>query len=120
MHKYRVGQKVKVVVENPNYSSYAQGDVVEIVSILSGTFYRCTEDGRYYMNIQEEYLESVDLITIPLPTDGEQTQALLKELGMEDQMLRQLIMSMPFDMVETLYLERKRMKLIKIQLNFKF
>ena len=118
MNKYRVGQQVKVVVQNPNSSGYAQGDVVEIVSILSGTFYRCTEDNRYYMNIQEEYLEPVNVVTIVLPTDGEQTQALLKELGMEDQMLRQLIMSMPFDMVETLYLERKAYEIDKDSIKF--
>jgi hypothetical protein len=115
MHKYRVGQKVKVLVENPNSSGYTQGDVVSIVEIGDvikynqfGSFYRCAKEGsEYFLNVQEGYLEPVNVLTIALPTDGEQTQALLKELGMEDQMLRQLIMTMPFDMVKHLYKERK-------------
>jgi hypothetical protein len=122
-HKYQVGQQVKVLVDNPNYSGYEKGDVVTIVEIGPviefnpyGSYYRCIKEGSdHYMSIQEGYLEPVDLITIPLPTNGEQTQALLKELGMEEQMLRQIIMSMPFDQVKALYLERRDYEIDKIK-----
>ena len=122
-HKYQVGQQVKVLVDNPNSSDYAKGDVVRIVEIGAvikfnqfGSCYRCIKEGKSFtMNIQEGYLEPVNVLTIALPTDGEQTQALLKELGMEEQMLRQLIMSMPFGQVKALYLERRDLEIDKIK-----
>jgi hypothetical protein len=120
-HKYTVGTQVKVLVDNPNHSGYNKGDVVKITEIGSemkfspeGSYYRCTKDG-FCMNIQEGYLEPFNVITIVLPTNGEQTQALLKELGMEEQMLRQLIISIPFDQVKALYIERRELEIDKIK-----
>ena len=101
-HKYQVGQQVRVLVDNPNLSGYEKGDVVTIVKIgpvmefnQYGSYYRCIKEGSdHYMNIQEGYLEPADI---------------------EEQMLRQLIMSMPFDQVKALYLERRDLEIDKIK-----
>ena len=46
-----------------------------------------------------------------LEVTGEETQQILKETGMEWQMLRQLIMTLPLEQVEYLIEERKDLKL---------
>jgi len=120
-HNYKLGTRVKVLVNNPNYSGYDKGDIVTLVGFSSdvlplhgGSFYKCNKDGSdSVLSVQEGYLEPVNVLTIALPTDGEQTQALLKELRMEEQMLRQLIMTMPFDQVKYLYLERRDLEFVK-------
>jgi hypothetical protein len=42
--------------------------------------------------------------------DGETMQYILERVGMEDQMLRQLIMSQPIDEVDYMYEERKQLE----------
>ena len=42
-----------------------------------------------------------------IEVDGETTQYILKEIGMEWQMLRQLVMTLPIEQVEYLIEERK-------------
>jgi hypothetical protein len=46
--------------------------------------------------------------------DGETTQQLLESIGMEDQMLRQLIMSQPIDEVKYLIEERENLEKVRI------
>jgi hypothetical protein len=41
--------------------------------------------------------------------DGETMENIIREVGMEDQMLRQLIMTMPIDQIEYLVAERKEL-----------
>lgn len=41
--------------------------------------------------------------------DGETMENIIREVGMEDQMLRQLIMTMPIDKIEYLVAERKEL-----------
>ena len=41
--------------------------------------------------------------------DGETMENIIREVGMEDQMLRQLIMTMPIDQIEYLVTERKEL-----------
>lgn len=41
--------------------------------------------------------------------DGETMENIIREVGMEDQMLRQLIMTMPIDRIEYLVAERKEL-----------
>ena len=51
----------------------------------------------------------IELLTqqlINLQVDGETMQYILQKTGMEDQMLRQLIMSKPFDQVKDLVQEK--------------
>ncbi len=51
----------------------------------------------------------IELLTqqlINLQVDGETMQHILQKTGMEDQMLRQLIMSKPFDQVKDLVQEK--------------
>jgi hypothetical protein len=51
----------------------------------------------------------IELLTqqlINLQVDGETMQHILQKTGMEDQMLRQLIMSKPFDQIHDLVQER--------------
>ena len=47
---------------------------------------------------------------INLQVDGETMQYILEKTGMEDQMLRQLIMSKPFDQVHDLVFEKYILK----------
>jgi hypothetical protein len=42
---------------------------------------------------------------------GEKTQHLLKEMNMEEQMLRQLMMTQPFEDVQSLFNEREQFEL---------
>ena len=45
-----------------------------------------------------------------LDVDGETMQYILERVGMEDQMLRQLIMSQPIEEVEYMFKERKQLE----------
>jgi len=45
-----------------------------------------------------------------IEVDGETMQYILEEVGMEDQMLRQLIMSQPIGEVNYMYEERKQLE----------
>ena len=47
-----------------------------------------------------------------LEVDGETTQHILSEIGMEDQMLRQLIMSQPIDEIKYLIEEREDIRIL--------
>ena len=50
----------------------------------------------------------IDLL-IDIDCDGETMQFILRKVGMEYQMLRQLIMTMPLEQVEYLLKERKQL-----------
>ena len=56
------------------------------------------------MNIQDviKWLQTNEI-------DGETMENIIREVGMEDQMLRQLIMTMPIDQIEYLVAERKEL-----------
>jgi len=45
-----------------------------------------------------------------IKVDGETMQYILEEVGMEDQMLRQLVMSQPIGEVNYIYEERKQLE----------
>jgi hypothetical protein len=45
-----------------------------------------------------------------IEVDGETMQYILEEVGMEDQMLRQLVMSQPIGEVNYIYEERKQLE----------
>jgi hypothetical protein len=45
-----------------------------------------------------------------IEVDGETMQYILKKVGMEDQMLRQLVISQPIDEVDYMYEERKQLE----------
>ena len=45
-----------------------------------------------------------------IEVDGETMQYILERVGMEDQMLRQLIMSQPIEEVEYMFKERKQLE----------
>jgi hypothetical protein len=45
-----------------------------------------------------------------MEVDGETMQYILEKVGMEDQMLRQLVMSQPIGEVEYMYQERKELE----------
>jgi hypothetical protein len=45
-----------------------------------------------------------------IKVDGETMQYILEEVGMEDQMLRQLVMSQPIEEVNYMYEERKQLE----------
>ena len=49
--------------------------------------------------------------------DGETMQYILKEVGMEDQMLRQLIMSQPIEEVNYMIEERTELENFNVKLN---
>ena len=51
-------------------------------------------------DINQPYFESIISGLKQLDIDGESTQELIQQIGMEEQMLSQLIMSMPIDKVE--------------------
>jgi hypothetical protein len=63
----------------------------------------------------EKFIEKIEAIIVELnenilkddEVDGETMQHILKETGMEWQMLRQLIMTLPLEQVEYLIEERK-------------
>ena len=67
----------------------------------------------------EEFIGKIEAIITDLnenilkdkEVDGETMQHILKETGMEWQMLRQLIMTLPLEQVEYLIEERKDLKL---------
>jgi hypothetical protein len=71
-HNYKLGTKVKVLVDNPNYSGYDKGDIVTLVGFSSdvlpshgGSFYKCNKDGSdSVLNVQEGYLEPVNVATL--------------------------------------------------------
>jgi hypothetical protein len=56
------------------------------------------------MNIQDviKWLQTNEI-------DGESMENIIREVGMEDQMLRQLILTMPIEQVEPLINERKEL-----------
>jgi hypothetical protein len=62
----------------------------------------------------EEYPNVVETITdllIDIDVDGETMQHILQKVGMEWQMLRQLMLTMPIEQVEYLIEERKDLNL---------
>jgi hypothetical protein len=62
-----------------------------------------TEQMKLYTGVVEEVIKLLKHIEV----DGETTQHILKETGMEWQMLRQLMMTLPMEQVEYLIEERK-------------
>jgi hypothetical protein len=59
------------------------------------------------MNTNEINIQVIIQRLKALDADGETIQHILKEIGMEWQMLRQLMLSMPLEQVEYLMEERK-------------
>jgi TfoX/Sxy family transcriptional regulator of competence genes len=59
------------------------------------------------MNNDEVVIKSIIQDLSLIGVDGETMQHILKETGMEWQMLRQLMLTMPIDQVEYLMEERK-------------
>jgi hypothetical protein len=59
------------------------------------------------MNNDQAVVKSVIQDLTLMDVDGETMQYILKEVGMEWQMLRQLMLSMPIEQVEYLMEERK-------------
>ena len=55
-----------------------------------------------------EQLKVIDLLT-DIDCDGETMEFILRKVGMEYQMLRQLMMTMPLEQVEYLLKERKQL-----------
>ena len=45
-----------------------------------------------------------------LEVDGETMQYILREVGLDDQMLKQLIMSMPLEYVESIFKEKQQLE----------
>ncbi len=66
-----------------------------------------TEQMSYY--VDREVVKDVIAKLQAIKVDGETMQYILKSVGMEDQMLRQLMMSQPFDEVEYMWEERKNL-----------
>ena len=66
-----------------------------------------TEQMKLYTGVVEEVIKLLKCIEV----DGETTQHILKETGMEWQMLRQLMLTMPIEQVEYLIEERKDLNL---------
>jgi len=98
--QYTLGQKVKVLIAGS--SLLKDGDVGFISEVcLSDNSYRVKVEGKgNYANwVHKDDIESAELT-------GEEVQEYLKSINMEDQMLRQLIMSMPMDDVRHWYAER--------------
>jgi hypothetical protein len=54
-------------------------------------------------------VEEDELIMVLDDIDGETMENVIREVGMEDQMLRQLIMTMPLNQIEELIFERKEL-----------
>ena len=59
------------------------------------------------MNQEKEINEVISILRDEMDLDGEIMQHILKEVGMEWQMLRQLMLTMPIEQVEYLMEERK-------------
>ena len=99
--KYTLGRKVKVL--EPGRNSILEKDDIGIIIEWNKDMrgYRVVVEGRgNYANwIGEDDMELVEMT-------GEDVQAYLKLIGMEDQMLRQLIMTMPIDDMSYYYAER--------------
>lgn len=62
-----------------------------------------------YMASQETKTQSIIQQLKSMDIDGETMQCILKETGMEWQMLRQLVLTMPIEQVEYLMEERKEL-----------
>ena len=98
--QFKLGQKVKVL--NAGGSLLIRGDVGFISEVCSrGNSYRVKVEGKgNYANwIGEDDMELAEMT-------GEEVQEYLKSINMEEQMLRQLIMTMPMDDVRHWYAER--------------
>jgi len=59
------------------------------------------------MNQEKEIKDVISILRDELDLDGETMQHILKETGMEWQMLRQLMLSMPIEQVKYLMEERE-------------
>ena len=66
-----------------------------------------TEQMSYYVDreVVKKVIEQLKSINI----DGETMQYIIKSVGMEDQMLRQLMLTQPFDDVEYVWEERRNL-----------
>jgi hypothetical protein len=56
-----------------------------------------------------QIIENIALQLKQIEVDGESMEYLIRKVGMEDQMLRQLILIMPIEQVEYLIDERKEL-----------
>lgn len=63
------------------------------------------------MNVQEIKTQAVIQQLKHMEVDGETMQYILKQVGMEDQMLRQLIMTQPLYLVHDLHNERLNLEM---------
>jgi len=54
-------------------------------------------------------MNTQEIINALKEVDGETMENIIREVGMEDQLLRQLIMTMPVDQIEYLVAERKEL-----------
>ena len=63
------------------------------------------------ITVNHHLVQTVIDILNEIEVDGETMQHILKETGMEWQMLRQLMLTMPIEQVEYLIEERKDLKL---------
>jgi len=103
--QYTLGQKVKVLIAGS--SLLEDGDIGFISEVCSrDNSYRVKVEGKdNYANwVHEDDIESAGLT-------GEEVQEYLKSINMEEQMLRQLIMTMP--MVDVKYWFDQRCELEK-------
>jgi len=66
-----------------------------------------TEKMKEYPNV----VETITDLLIDIDVDGETMQHILQKVGMEWQMLRQLMLTMPIEQVEYLMEEREDLKL---------
>jgi hypothetical protein len=66
-----------------------------------------TEKMKEYPNV----VETITDLLIDIDVDGETMQHILQKVGMEWQMLRQLMLTMPLEQVEYLMEEREDLKL---------
>jgi hypothetical protein len=66
-----------------------------------------TEKMKEYPNV----VETITDLLIDIDVDGETMQYILQKVGMEWQMLRQLMLTMPIEQVEYLIEERKDLNL---------
>ena len=63
------------------------------------------------MNTQEFRTQAIIQQLKQMEVDGETMQYILKQIGMEDQMLKQLIMTQPLYMVHDLHNERLNLEM---------
>ena len=61
------------------------------------------------MSQEKEIKEVISILRDEIDLDGETMQYILKEVGMEWQMLRQLMLSAPMEQVEYLMEEKKEL-----------